>query len=93
MNRAPFHDRTAALGAELYDARGWERPQWYASNADLVERYGVPDRPHEWDRRWWSPIINAEHLHLREKVGIVDLSAFQLFRRLRARRGCPTWSG
>ena len=79
MNRAPFHDRTAALGAELYDARGWERPQWYASNADLVERYGVPDRPHEWDRRWWSPIINAEHLHLREKVGIVDLSAFQLF--------------
>ena len=79
MNRAPFHDRTAALGAELYDARGWERPQWYASNADLVARYDVPDRPHEWDRRWWSPIINAEHLHLREKVGIVDLSAFQIF--------------
>ena len=79
MNRAPFHDRTAALGAELYEARGWERPQWYASNADLVERYGVADRPHEWDRRWWSPIINAEHLHLREKVGVVDLSGFQVF--------------
>ena len=79
MNRAPFHDRTEALGAEYYEARGWERPQWYASNADLVERYGVPDRPHEWDRRWWSPISNAEHLHLREKVGIVDLSAFQIF--------------
>ena len=79
MNRAPFHDRTAALGAELYDARGWERPQWYASNADLIERYGVDDRPHEWDRRWWSPISSAEHLHLREKVGIVDLSAFQIF--------------
>ena len=79
MQRAPFHDRTAALGAEFHDARGWERPQWYASNADLVARYGVADRPHEWDRRWWSPIINAEHLHLREKVGIVDLSAFQVF--------------
>ena len=79
MNRAPFHDRTAALGAEYYDARGWERPQWYASNADLVTRYGVPDRPHEWDRRWWSPISNGEHLYLREKVGIVDLSAFQIF--------------
>ena len=79
MNRAPFHDRTEALGAEYYEARGWERPQWYGSNADLVERYGVPDRPHEWDRRWWSPIINGEHLHLREKVGIVDLSAFQVF--------------
>ncbi len=79
MNRAPFHDRTAALGAEFHEARGWERPQWYASNADLPARYAVADRPHEWDRRWWSPIINAEHLHLRDKVGIVDLSAFQIF--------------
>ena len=79
MSRAPFHDRTAALGAELFEARGWERPQWYASNADLVERHAVADRPHEWDRRWWSPIIDAEHLHLREKVGVVDLSAFHIF--------------
>ena len=79
INRSPFHPRTEALGAEYFEARGWERPQWYASNEDLVERYDVPDRPHEWDRRWWSPIINAEHLHLREKVGVVDLGAFQIF--------------
>ena len=79
VNRSPFHPRTEALGAEYFEARGWERPQWYASNEDLVARYGVPDRPHEWDRRWWSPIINAEHLHLREKVGVVDLGAFQIF--------------
>ena len=79
MHRAPFYDRTANLGAEFFEAHGWERPQWYASNEDLVARYGVSDRPHEWDRRWWSPIINAEHLHMREKVGIVDLSAFQIF--------------
>ena len=79
VNRSPFHPRTEALGAEYYEARGWERPQWYASNEDLVARYDVPDRPHEWDRRWWSPIINAEHLHLREKVGVVDLGAFQVF--------------
>ena len=79
MHRAPFHDRTTALGAEYFEARGWERPQWYASNEDLVAHYGVTDRQHEWDRRWWSPIINAEHLHMREKVGIVDLSGFQIF--------------
>ena len=79
INRSPFHPRTEALGAEYFEARGWERPQWYASNEDLVERYRVPDRPHEWDRRWWSPIINAEHLHLRERVGVVDLGAFQIF--------------
>ena len=79
VNRSPFHPRTEALGAEYFEARGWERPQWYASNAELVARYDVPDRPHEWDRRWWSPIVNAEHLHLREKVGVVDLGAFQIF--------------
>ena len=29
--------------------------------------------------RWWSPIINAEHLAMRERAGIVDLSAFAVF--------------
>jgi glycine cleavage system aminomethyltransferase T len=33
----------------------------------------------EWDARWWSPIINAEHLSMRERVGVVDLSAFAVF--------------
>ena len=36
-------------------------------------------REHEWDSRWWSPIINAEHLAMRERAGIVDLSAFAIF--------------
>ncbi|MDX1691406.1 MAG: FAD-dependent oxidoreductase [Acidimicrobiia bacterium] len=79
MNRAPFAAREEELGAVFYDARGWERPQWYESNAELVERYGIPDREHEWDRRWWSPIILGEHLHMREKVAMVDLTAFQIF--------------
>ncbi|WP_419948168.1 GcvT family protein [Candidatus Palauibacter sp.] len=79
VHRSALHARTEALGAVYYEARGWERPQWYESNAELVERYGVADRPHEWDRRWWSPVIEAEHLHLREKVGVVDLGAFRIF--------------
>ena len=79
MHRSALHARTEALGAVYYEARGWERPQWYESNADLVDRYRIADRPHEWDRRWWSPIIEAEHLYLREKVGVVDLGAFQIF--------------
>jgi glycine cleavage system aminomethyltransferase T len=79
MNRSPFYAREEALKAEFYDARGWERPQWYGHNLDLVERYELDDRPHEWDSRWWSPIVSAEHLHMRDKVGMVDLSAFQIF--------------
>ncbi len=76
-----FHPRTAALGAVYYEAGGWERPQWYESNAGLVAEYGdrIPERPHEWDARWWSPIINAEHLAMRDRVGLVDLTAFAIF--------------
>ena len=56
---SPAHPRTEALGAFYFEAGGWERPHWYESNASLVAEYGVEDRPHEWDRRWWSPIQNA----------------------------------
>ena len=36
-------------------------------------------REHEWDSRWWSPIINAEHLAMRDRAGMVDLTAFAIF--------------
>ncbi|MGA7269777.1 MAG: FAD-dependent oxidoreductase [Acidimicrobiia bacterium] len=79
LRLAPFQSRTESLGAVYFQAGGWERPHWYESNADLVGHYGVEDRPHEWDRRWWSPITTAEHLAMRERVGMVDLSAFVIF--------------
>ena len=72
------HARHVALGAEFVEISGWERPSWYASNAPLLEEFGdrVMDRTHEWDRRWWSPIANAEHLALRERVGLIENPAF-----------------
>jgi len=76
---SPFYSREKALGAEFFEVAGWERPQWYESNRPLVEEYGVQDRPHEWDARWWSPIINAEHLAMRERAAMIDLSAFAQF--------------
>jgi len=81
MRRSPFWARAEALGAVFFDARGWERPQWYECNAALVERYPetCAPRPHEWDARWWSPIINAEHRAMRDSVGMVDLTAFNQF--------------
>jgi len=77
--KSPFYSREEELGAVFFEARVWERPQWYEHNAALVEKYGIKERDTEWDSRWWSPIINAEHLALRENVGMVDLSAFQIF--------------
>ena len=76
---SPYFSRQEALGAEFFSARTWERPQWYKSNADLVERYGLSERDTEWDNRWWSPITMGEHLNLRENAGMVDLSAFQVY--------------
>ena len=79
LRTSPFHPATQALGAVYFEAGGWERPHWYESNADLVEKYGIEERPHEWDARWWSPIQNAEHLAMREGVGLIDVTAFAIF--------------
>ena len=79
VRTVPAYPRQVELGAVFFEAGGWERPQWYEVNAPLVEKYGVSGREHEWDARWWSPIINAEHLAMRENVGMVDLTAFAIF--------------
>ena len=78
---SPMYESQKKLGAFFYETAGWERPHWYESNANLLEEYGdaVMPREHEWDSRWWSPIINAEHLRMREAAGVIDLSAFCMF--------------
>ncbi len=78
---SPVYDRERDLGAVFFETAGWERPHWYASNEPLLERYAgrLMPRDAEWDARWWSPIINAEHLAMRDGCGLVDLSAFAIF--------------
>jgi glycine cleavage system aminomethyltransferase T/glycine/D-amino acid oxidase-like deaminating enzyme len=78
---SPFYEREKELGAEFFEAAGWERPYWYGTNERLLAEYGdrVMPREAEWESRWWSPIINAEHLAMRDRVGMVDLSAFAIF--------------
>ena len=39
----------------------------------------MADREAEWDSRWWSPIINAEHLAMRDRAAMFDLTAFCIF--------------
>ena len=73
---SPFYAREQALGAVFYETAGWERPQWYESNAELLEEYGdrINRREAEWESRWWSPIINAEHLAMRDRAAMIDLT-------------------
>ncbi len=79
---SPMNERERELGGVFFEAAGWERPFWYASNEQLLAEYGerVMPREAEWESRWWSPIINAEHLAMRDRVGLVDLAAFSIFR-------------
>jgi glycine cleavage system aminomethyltransferase T/glycine/D-amino acid oxidase-like deaminating enzyme len=78
---SPMNTAEKTLGAVFFETAGWERPFWYASNEALLGEYGdaVMPRTAEWDSRWWSPIINAEHLAMRERAGVVDLTAFSIF--------------
>ncbi|MBE3074785.1 MAG: aminomethyl transferase family protein, partial [Actinobacteria bacterium] len=79
LRMTPMNEWQRAHDAEFFEVAGWERAQWYNCNAPLVEQFGVKTRPNEWDARWWSPIINAEHLAMRETAGMFDLSAFAIF--------------
>ncbi|MGZ8679254.1 MAG: GcvT family protein, partial [Solirubrobacterales bacterium] len=60
------HD--AAFG----EKSGWERVNWYESNAAADE--GL--RPRGWAGQHWSPAIGAEHLATREAAGVFDESSF-----------------
>src|SRR3954466_6693794 len=78
---SPFYERERALGAVFYEAAAWERPHWYQSNEKLLDEFGerITRREAEWESRWWSPIINAEHLAMRERAAMFDLTAFCIF--------------
>ena len=80
LKLTPFFERHRALGAEFFQGAGWERPQWFAANRELVG--GVT---HEWARRtgWaargWSAEVGAEHLATREGVALFDITPFAKF--------------
>ncbi|MDQ4118610.1 MAG: FAD-dependent oxidoreductase [Actinomycetota bacterium] len=79
IRRSPLYAAQVELGAEFFEVGGWERAQWYESNRPLVTEFGVAARPHEWDARWWSEIIEAEHMAMRERGAMIDLSVFTQF--------------
>ena len=83
MRTSPFYNRQQELDARFFEAAGWERPQWFNSNEDLVRKYNDELagllRGNEWDSRWWSPTILGEHLHMRDHVAMVGDMGFGKF--------------
>jgi glycine cleavage system aminomethyltransferase T len=69
----PLHARQREQQAAFQDDRGWARPQWFASNANLLDEFSVPARS-GWEERHWSPLVGAEHLATRARAGLFDMT-------------------
>ena len=65
----PIHDAQAARGAVFGCAYGWERPNWFASGP----------APLTFFRPAWRETVADECRAVRDRVGLVDLSAFAKF--------------
>ncbi len=63
----------AEHGAAFGEKSGWERVNWYESNAAAGEE---SLRPRGWAGMHFSPAIGAEHRATRERAGLFDESSF-----------------
>ncbi|MEA2153770.1 MAG: hypothetical protein QOI18_2003 [Solirubrobacteraceae bacterium] len=63
----------AEQGAAFGEKSGWERVNWYESNAAAGDE---SLRPRGWAGMHWSPAIGAEHRAVRERAGLFDESSF-----------------
>lgn len=70
LRTAPAYDRQIALGAQMGQVNGWERPNYYAPA-------GFDDHASRSFRRggWWQYAVE-EAKAIREAAGVIDASAF-----------------
>jgi glycine cleavage system aminomethyltransferase T/glycine/D-amino acid oxidase-like deaminating enzyme len=77
LRTSPFYLRQQELGAVFLEGMGWERPQWYAGNAPLLEEGRDIHEPGDWASRYWSPIVGAEAQVTRERVAVYDMTSLK----------------
>jgi glycine cleavage system aminomethyltransferase T/glycine/D-amino acid oxidase-like deaminating enzyme len=70
---SPTYERLDELGAAWGEKSGWERANWFESNA---ARGDESLRPRGWAGRLWSPAIGAEHVACREAAAVFDETSF-----------------
>ena len=68
-SRARAGARRRLLRGGRLGAAAVVRVERAAASSEYGDR--ITRREAEWDARWWSPIINAEHLAMRERAGDV----------------------
>ncbi len=73
LRRSATYDRFAGMGAVFGEKAGWERVNWFDSNAAAGK---ASLRPTGWPSREWSSAIGAEHLACRESAALFDQTSF-----------------
>ncbi len=70
IRRTPFHQHLLDRGAVMGELAGWERANWFAREGqERAYRYS-------WQRQNFFDNVAAEHMAVRENVGIYDMSSF-----------------
>ncbi len=73
VRTSPLHDRLKAKGACFGEVGGWERANWFAPD-------GVaPVYEYSFKRQNWFEHSAAEHMAVRQRVGLLDQSSFAKF--------------
>ncbi|WP_424966764.1 GcvT family protein [Dinoroseobacter sp. S375] len=70
IRRSPLHEHLKAKGAVFGETAGWERANWFANEGQ--ER----DYKYDWAGQNWFENRAAEHMAIREGVGMLDMSSF-----------------
>ena len=73
VRMSPLHARLEGQGACFGEMVGWERANWYTTNKTK------PSYVYSYGRQNWFQYARAEHLAVRENVGLFDQSSFSKF--------------
>ncbi|EEX12306.1 sarcosine dehydrogenase [Citreicella sp. SE45] len=70
VRRSVLHDQLKARGAVFGEVAGHERANWFAEPGQ------EPEYRYSWKRQNWFANQRAEHMALRDGVGLLDMSSF-----------------
>ncbi len=70
LRRSPIHQHLADRGAVFGELAGWERANWFAEPGQEREY------KYDWHGQNWFHNQRAEHMAVREKVGLFDMTSF-----------------
>jgi 4-methylaminobutanoate oxidase (formaldehyde-forming) len=70
VRRSPIQEQLKARGAVFGEVAGWERANWFANEGQEREyRYS-------WKRQNWFDNQRAEHMAVRQRAGLFDMTSF-----------------